>query len=328
MLLLALLAAVGAVDPPSAPPFSFSLDQSVPCPEGGFDYSLASAEGMTGLSPAEVAGSAPLQEILQSVPAFLDGKLKQLNCPSASIIVVQGGRTIYSSFRGSTRVNGSAAAFPPTADSGYQIASISKTFTAAMLFKLRDEGRLPQVCAWPSVASLSLSLSCVFRVMIQGLDTPVSALLPEFSLRPPPRVNGRPSLSRRPITLRALAMHASGMPREVPNCDGNTAAAEAAAAGFRSGSGSCKDQAAILAAVANLTALCAPFYGTHYSNLGIALLGRALEKAANATWEEYVTRELMQPLGMLHSGPPPATNAAMAEGVDPATGKKVCRNVI
>lgn len=153
----------------------------------------------------------------------------------------------------------------------YQIASISKTFTTAMLFKLRDEGKLPA-----------------------GLDTPVSTLLPSFYILSRFR-------STRPITLRALAMHASGLPRETPECPGCS-------------------QSQILARIAELEQLCEQFGGTHYSNLGIALLGRALEVPAGKSWERYVVEELMAPLGMVNSGPPPADNVAMADGVDPVSG--------
>ena len=42
-----------------------------------------------------------------------------------------------------------------------------------------------------------------------GLDAPVTSLIPEFAIE-------SPYPSARGITLRALAMHASGLPREHP----------------------------------------------------------------------------------------------------------------
>lgn len=80
-----------------------------------------------------------------------------------------------------------------------------------------------------------------------GLDTPVSHLLPEFKIK-------SPYPSTRGITLRSLAMHVSGLPREHPA--GET-------------------EAEILAAIAELCVLSPQFEQAHYSNLGIALLGRA-----------------------------------------------------
>lgn len=212
-----------------------------------------------------------LEAALSAIPGLLDVKLQQLRCPSASVLVVQAGRVIFSSFRGSARWNSTA---PLSDTTGYEIASVSKTFTTAMLFKLRDEGKLEQ-----------------------GLDTAVSALLPGFTTK-------SPYASTRPLTLRALALHASGLPREIPSC-------------FRC------SQAEILSLVAELTPLCEQFGGTHYSNLGIALLGRALEMAAGKSWERFVVEDLMLPLGMVNSGPAPADNVHMADGVDPDTGTLV-----
>ena len=99
-------------------------------------------------------------------------------------------------------------------------------------------------------------------------------------------------------------MHAAGLPRDCPECD------------------RCS-QDRILEQIAGMTALCGQYDGTHYSNLGISLLGRALEQVAGKTWEEFMLTDLMRPLGMVNSGPPPATNVRMADGVDPDTGKLV-----
>lgn len=93
-----------AQDPPTAAPFEYNLDQSGVCPDGSFDFSLADVDdGMVG--PDD---DPELAAILGAIPAGLDAKLRQLRCPSASAIVVQGGRTIFSSFRGSARWNVSA----------------------------------------------------------------------------------------------------------------------------------------------------------------------------------------------------------------------------
>ncbi len=61
-------------------------------------------------------------------------------------------------------------------------------------------------------------------------------------------------------------------------------------------------EAEILAAVGRTRLLFEPFTSTAYSNLGSALLGRALEKVANTSWEEWVTRRILAPLNMTRSG--------------------------
>ena len=172
------LATAGLASSAQAPvlPFTFNLDQSVPCPRGSADYSIAA-------SLADPA-AAPLQGALAPVPAMLRAKLAELGAPATMVIVTQGGKTVFEAYAGSAKADGAA---PLSSSSGVLIASITKTFTSTMLFKLRDEGRLGPL----------------------GLDAPVTSLIPEFAIE-------SPYPSARGITLRALAMHASGLPREHP----------------------------------------------------------------------------------------------------------------
>ena len=254
-MLAPLLVGLAAAD---APPFTFNIDQSVPCPAGSADYSIA--------APLADAEAPQLQAALAPVAAMLRTKLTELRSPSTGVIVTQGGRVIFESFQGSAKLDSQA---PLTSATGIKIASITKTFTSTMLFKLRDDGKLGPL----------------------GLDTPVSHLLPEFSIQ-------SPYPSGRGITLRALAMHVSGLPREEP--EGAT-------------------EAEILEGISRMTVLSPQFAQAHYSNLGIALLGRALQRAANTTWEDYLATEILAPLGMADSGNPPwpaAVLGRMAEGVN------------
>jgi CubicO group peptidase (beta-lactamase class C family) len=249
--------------PTPAPPFTFNLDQTVPCPHGSADYSIA----------VPLGSDKSLQATLNDyMPKFLESKLTELDCPGIAVIVTQGGRMIHESYAGSAKAHSQLALNSST---GTEIASITKTFTTTMLFMLRDAGRLGSL----------------------GLDTAVSDLMPEFSIQ-------TPYPSGRGITLRALAMHLSGLPREAPH--GET-------------------EAEILAALSKLTVLSPQFAEAHYSNLGLSLLGRALQRAANMTWEEYVETKILVPLGMLDSGNPPfrpEVLARMAEGVS-GSGKVV-----
>lgn len=55
-----------------------------------------------------------------------------------------------------------------------------------------------------------------------------------------------------------------------------------------------------------------------YSNLGIGLLGRTLEEVLSTgqSWEDYVEKEILAPLGMKDSGTrmPPKSSTQMAVG--------------
>jgi CubicO group peptidase (beta-lactamase class C family) len=94
--------------------------------------------------------------------------------PSVSAAVFRGGEIVWSEAVGLADVEQRVEA---TTDTQYAVASITKTFTAASVFQLRDQGRLE-------------------------LDDPLSRHLPEAA-------HGTP-------TLRRLLSHASGLQREPP----------------------------------------------------------------------------------------------------------------
>lgn len=58
----------------------------------------------------------------------------------------------------------------------------------------------------------------------------------------------------------------------------------------------------ILAALSQQYVLMPQYYRPHYSNLGIALLGRALEKVAGQRYEDYMKQKILDPMGMNASG--------------------------
>eukprot|EP00947_MAST-08B_sp_MAST-8B-sp1_P003035 g3035.t1 len=229
-----------------------------------------------------------LAAIFSEIDHNMTGMLATLNAPSVALIVVHNGKVLHESYVGSARVNQSGTKAPVSRDSGYRIASNTKVFTSLMLFQLRDRGLLPQ-----------------------GLDTEVRAIMPGFVDPAPAEAgpNGGPA-SRRGITLKALAMQASGLQRENP-LPGE------------------RNETKILEAIAESALLHPPFAATHYSNLGLALLGRALEKVSRAhglgdTWEDYVARHILAPLGMKSTGSfyTDEVRSFLVDGVDPATGRR------
>eukprot|EP01133_Synstelium_polycarpum_P010905 gene10905-12710_t len=114
-----------------------------------------------------------------------------------------------------------------------------------------------------------------------NLDDPVTKHFPEFTVK-------NPYKTKRDITLRQLASHQSGLQREVP-CDFDKLPTDA-----------CTERI-ILQNLAE-TYLILPVYTmAHYSNLGLALLGRTLEKVAKTKYETYVEEKILNPLGMKNS---------------------------
>ena len=138
----------------------------------------------------------------------------------------------------------------------------------------------------------------------QGLDTTVARLMPGWHEPQPPRGSAG-TASRRGLTLRALATHAW------------PASGDAAAV----------NESEILTKVGAAKMLFPQFASTAYSNLGVSLLGRTLEKATNGlTWEEWVETRIMEPLGMSRSGPcvrSAEEAAAIVDGVEPAAPRHV-----
>jgi CubicO group peptidase (beta-lactamase class C family) len=168
-------------------------------------------------------------------------------------VVVDGGLAL-SGGRGALRVSpeGDDEGPEPDADSVFRIASMTKSFTAAALLVLRDEGRL-------------------------GLDDPVAQHVPELA-------GLRPATADSPdLTLRHLLTMSGGLPTDDPWGDRQQALGPDAFGDLLR---------------AGLTFAWAPGTAFEYSNLGYAVLGRAI---ANVTGEDYadaVRRLVLDPLGL------------------------------
>lgn len=116
------------------------------------------------------------------------------------------------------------------------------------------------------------------------LDEPVSTYLPEF--RPQNDFGGE-------ITLRLLMTHASGLVREPPL--GNYFDASAPALD------------ATVASLNDTTLVYAPGSKVQYSNAGIAVVGRVVEKISGKPFADVLAKRVLQPLGMSRSAFRPET---------------------
>lgn len=266
------------------PPFSYSLDQSIPCPLGcGQDFYLSD---VSDAAMRNVSRSKEVQDVLGNVSGFLRDMAKEkLGSPSAGIVATLNGKPLLSSYYGVSRLDDAAS--PLNDSSVFMIASITKTFVTATLFHMRDRG-------------------------LVTLDDPVSLYLPDFRIRPPPSSR---LPSHKKITLKSLAMQVSGLPREIPPYVNGATREET-------------ERNVLESIAANLTQMSEMYASPHYSNLGLALLGRALEKASphNVTWEDYLRTEILEPLGMFDTGNPsdlrrrPQVRARIIDGVAEPNG--------
>ena len=145
----------------------------------------------------------------------------------------------------------------PTPNTGFRIGSISKVFAVIELLQQRDAGHV-------------------------SLNDPVTRLLPNFKIKNP--------FSRTDnITLRQLASHMAGLPREAPCPD-------------IYGGGCNVSYEEIYKRLAEISLIYPTGVIPLYSNLGFGLLGRALEAFLNRSWEDYVREDVVEPLNLTLTG--------------------------
>lgn len=139
--------------------------------------------------------------------------------------------------------------------SDFRIASMTKSFAAMAILKLRDEGKLK-------------------------LDDPVYAYIPEM------KGQHYVTTDAAPITIRHLLTHAAGFPEDNPWGDRQLAITEKAFVDFIKKGISFSNN---------------PGSKYEYSNLAFALLGYIIKKVSGLSYETYITKNILQPLGMTHT---------------------------
>lgn len=229
---------------------------------------LASALITLGRAAPGVQAAPPAPPAQYSTPAFTDSdraeKVRRLadeidqiyrthalekHFPGIAYGVVVDGQLVLSGAHG--LANRSNAA-PVTIQTVFRIASMTKSFTALSILRLRDAGKLE-------------------------LDQPATKYLPE--LRRLPLLTG----DAPQITLRHLLTHGAGFPEDNPWGDRQLADTEQALV----------DLIQSPARFSNV-----PGVAYEYSNLGFALLGRAIHRVSGQSCQSYINRQVLKPLGM------------------------------
>ena len=139
--------------------------------------------------------------------------------------------------------------------SDFRIASMSKSFTAMAILKLRDEGKLK-------------------------LDDPIYLYIPEA------RNMKRLTKDAPPLTIRNLLTHTAGFPEDNPWGDRQLANT---------------DQQLIDLYKKGISFSNDPGLGYEYSNLGFATLGYIIKKVTGQSYQQYITQNILKPLGMTHT---------------------------
>ena len=90
-------------------------------------------------SPEPVKAGATTSSPTVSIDDYIQGRMHKRHIPGASIAIVQDGKVILSKGYGLANVELSV---PATKNTVYQLASVTKTFTAAAIMMLAHEGKL------------------------------------------------------------------------------------------------------------------------------------------------------------------------------------------
>ncbi len=154
------------------------------------------------------------------------------------------------------------------ADSMFRIASMTKSFTALAILKLRDAGKL-------------------------SLDDPASRWVPELG------GISYPTKDSAPITVRQLLTHGAGFPEDNPWGDRQLAIPDKELSRWI-------DQ--------GIPFSTTPDSSYEYSNYGFALLGRIVAKASGQSYEQYLTREILRPMGLKSATLEPSKRHAVGYG--------------
>ncbi|MCW8964019.1 MAG: beta-lactamase family protein [Gammaproteobacteria bacterium] len=135
----------------------------------------------------------------------------------------------------------------------YRVGSIAKVFTALAVMQLEDQGLI-------------------------DIDQPVFAYLPRFSVK-------RRFSNVRPITIRHLLTHHSGLPTNIVK-----------------GQWSHAHFSTVIEQLRNEYMSYPPEFVRAYSNIGYALLGALIEEVTGQDYESYIEDNIFTPLEMTDSG--------------------------
>ena len=230
-------------------------------------------------TPLPPPKSAPLPELpaapppqLQSADPYLADLFRRSGSTGMVVVVVRGNETWMQSY-GQTSPGSHQK---PTADSLLRLCSLTKIMTTDLLVKLVEEKRV-------------------------ALADPLQKFAPHNVIVPDRTVHG---LSGRPITLRDLATHTSGLPREI-------AYPEGAAGHF-----TFPDYAFRWQWLPEYRLRFVPGTAAHYSNIGFDLLADALAAAAGKPYPQLFAERIAKPLGLRDTtlNPTPAECARLLTG--------------
>ena len=211
------------------------------------------------LPPAEFKDPQRKQKLAAAFPEIEKlFKASALRMPGAVLGIIIDGELVWVQAEGvreDTKPGTDVNRTPVKPDTVFRIASMTKSFTAMAILKLRDEGKL-------------------------SLDDPVAKYVPALADLPYP-TNDSPA-----ITIRHLLTHSEGFPEDNPWGDRQLAQTDETMRAWLK---------------AGIPFSTAPGTAFEYSNFGFAILGQVVAKASGKPYADYVTDNILRPLGMTAS---------------------------
>ncbi len=235
---------------------------------------------------------------LARIATTLNADVERGRIPGAVILVARKGKIVYFEAFG---WRDKPAGAPMTTDTIFNIASMTKPMVAAGALMLVEEGAL-------------------------SLDDPVAKYLPQFAemqvaeLDASGEAIARTVPAKRPITIRDLLIHTSGL---IYGGRGTTAVHKLYPAGSAAAAKTL-DGNAFLDKLGGLPLLHQP--GTVWDyGFGLDVLGLVIERVSGRRLGDYLGERLWRPLGMADTGflipPEKSSRYAKALPTDPDTGK-------
>jgi len=208
--------------------------------------SLAALASFGGLA---LLASLSAQSNFADVDKLFQDFASANHVPGAAWGVIVDGKLTHTGATGYREIAGKTR---PDADTVFRIASMTKSFTAMSILKLRDEGKL-------------------------SLDDPAEKYVPEIAgLK-------YPTTDSPKITIRHLLSHSEGFPEDNPWGDQQL---------------SISDEQLSRMLKSGIPFSNAPGVAYEYSNYGFMILGRVVTRASGMPYADYVTTNILRPLGM------------------------------
>jgi CubicO group peptidase (beta-lactamase class C family)/D-alanyl-D-alanine dipeptidase len=215
----------------------------------------------------DVAPSPKYQAAVQALTPFIEREVHEKKLPALSIALVDDQEIVWAKGFGFANPQ---AKVPATANTVYRVGSVSKLFTDIAVMQLVERGQL-------------------------DLDAPVTRYLPNFQ----PTTNP----FHKPITLRQLMTHRSGLVREPP-----------VGHYFDDRNSSLED---MVRSLNRTTLIYEPESRIKYSNAAIGVVGYVLQQTQKEPFAKYLQERLLDPMGMKRSSfePKPALTRDLAHAL-------------